>query len=59
MRELGKGLLTELMRRFLMKEGANMNGKAIVGLAVVGLVALLAFVGYRLLVVELIANLHR
>ncbi|MEV4417175.1 hypothetical protein [Catellatospora sp. NPDC049609] len=58
MREPETDLLSELMRGFLAKEGSRMSGKSIVGLAAVGLVALLVFVGYRLLVVELIANLR-
>ncbi|MEV6967658.1 hypothetical protein AB0M47_21385 [Hamadaea sp. NPDC051192] len=40
------------------KEGNGVNGKSVLGLAVVGLIALLVFVGYRLLVVELITNLR-
>lgn len=58
MRESEKDLLRELMRRFVVREGAGVSGKSILGLAAVGLVALLVFVGYRLLVVELIANLR-
>ncbi|WP_155374778.1 hypothetical protein [Catellatospora vulcania] len=58
MRDREKDLFSELMRRFVAKEGARMSGKSILGLAAVGLLALLVFVGYRLLVVELIADLR-
>ncbi|GAB3819229.1 hypothetical protein [Micromonospora zhanjiangensis] len=58
MRESEKDLLTRLVRRFVAGEGGSVSGKSVIGLAVVGLIALLVFVGYRLLVVELITNLR-
>ncbi len=58
MREPENDLIGQIVRRLVAKEGAGMSGKSMVGLAVVGLFALLLFVGYRLLVVELIANLR-
>jgi hypothetical protein len=38
--------------------GGKMTGKTLLGLVVVGVVVLVAFVAYRLILVELITSLH-
>lgn len=37
--------------------GGKMNGKTLAGLAVVGVVVLLGFLAYRLILIEVITNL--
>jgi hypothetical protein len=53
---------SDLIRLVLAKaqennRGGKMTGKTVLGLAVVGVVVLLAFIAYRLILVELITSL--
>ncbi|HKN54435.1 MAG TPA: hypothetical protein VJX66_18180 [Amycolatopsis sp.] len=50
----------ELIRMIMAKaSGGKMNGKALIGLVVVGLLVLAGFIAYRLVLVELITHLSR
>jgi hypothetical protein len=54
---------TDLVRLAVAKamehnRGGKMTGKTLIGLVVVGVVVLVAFIAYRLILVELITSLH-